>query len=395
MEKIKKLCKKMILLYYKALICLLPVNKKIIIFQSSLGRDYSGNPKAIYEEMVEKGLDKKYKCFYILDNPSLASIPGRVKKIKNSRLRYYYIIASAGIWISDTRFQNYMIKRKETIYIQTWHGTPLKKLGLDMDKLSMAEGTNIAAYKEEFVKNTSTWDYLIVQNDFSAEAFLGAFAFNGIFLKTGYPRNDILFHGNNPKNISGLKQKYNMPMDKKIMLYAPTWRDDAYYNKADYKFVTKLDFNQMKKAFDEEYILLVKYHYMVNDKNSLDEYGSFVRLAPKGCDISELYLISDILITDYSSAMFDYSILKRPMFFYVYDYEKYKEELRGFYFDLFMKPPGPAAYDTAGIIQRIKDYNHDEYADSYYEFSAKFHMYDKGHASEQILKLICSASSRR
>lgn len=388
MDKIKKTLKNLILLYYKILVRMFPVNKKVIIFQSSLGRDYSGNPKAIYEEMVEQGIDKIYRCYFILDNPSSVQLPGKVKKIKNSRLHYYYIMATAGIWISDTRFQNYMIKRKETIYIQTWHGTPLKKLGLDMDKIGMAEECSLSIYKKEFKKNTSTWDYLIAQNEFSVNVFYKAFAFQGNLLKTGYPRNDILFKKNNPEYINVLKQKYHISINKKVMLYAPTWRDDAYYNKADYKFVTSLDFIMMKKAFQKEYVLLIKYHYMVNDKTDWTEYEGFIQLAPKGCDISELYLLSDLLITDYSSAMFDYSILKRPMFFYVYDYDNYKEELRGFYFDLLKEAPGPVVNETVDLVKAIIDYNNEEYKELYSAFNERYHTYEKGNAAEQVINIV-------
>lgn len=384
----RKLIKKLILFAYQILTHILPVNKNVIVFESNLGRNYIGSPKAIYEEMVKQGLDKKYRCYYILDHPKQINLPGNGKKVRNSRLKYYYVMAVAGTWVCDTRFQNYIKKRKNVIYIQTWHGTPLKKLALDMERVDMAETSNLEEYQREFRKNSSTWDYLISQNPFSTEIFRRAFAFHGSILKTGYPCNDILFYGNTKEQIKKIKEKLSLPQDKKIMLYAPTWRDDAYYDKANYKFVTGMEFDRMQQAFEENYILLIKYHYMVRETIDWSNYHGFIYEMDAAIDISELYLISDLLITDYSSVMFDYSLLKRPMFFYTYDLDNYKNQLRGFYFDLTKEAPGPVVTDTEELIQSIMDYEPSEYTKEYKKFCEKFNTYDDGHASEKIVQLI-------
>ena len=138
--------KPLVLKFYRLLTKILPVNHKIILFESNLGRNYTGNPRAIYEEMVRKGLDKKYRCFFILEDTNI-EIPGSAKKIKRTRLRYFYYFAIAGIWVCDTRLPKYIVKRKESVYIQTWHGTPLKKLALDMDVIHMAGERNLEKYK--------------------------------------------------------------------------------------------------------------------------------------------------------------------------------------------------------------------------------------------------------
>lgn len=389
----KKLLKRIVLLLYRCMVRILPIQKNVVILESNLGRNYIGNPRAIYEEILRRGLDQKFKCYYILNDPKKVDLPGTGKKVKNSRLHYYYLMAVAGIWICDTRFQNYMIKRKGVTYIQTWHGTPLKKLALDMERVDMAETTNLEQYRQEFRKNSATWDYLISQNPFSTETFRRAFDFHGEILEIGYPRNDILFQKNSQEEILRLKRKLSLPTDRRIMLYAPTWRDNAYYDKQSYKFATEMNFEQMFQAFGKDSILLVKYHYMVQEKIDWSSYKGFIKEMDAKVDIAELYLVSDLLITDYSSVMFDYSLLHRPMFFYTYDLDHYKNQLRGFYFDLMKEAPGPVVGDTEELIHCIQDYFPEEYEQVRKNFYETYNPFDDGHAAEKVVDLMVAIDS--
>lgn len=386
---IKELIKKPVLLWYKACTKLLPVNKNIILFESNLGRNYTGNPKAIYEEMVHQGLDKKYKSYFILEDVKTI-IPGEAMKIKRNRLRYFYLFAVAGVWISDSRLPMYLIKRDKCRYIQTWHGTPLKKLALDMDTVFMAGETTLDNYKKNFYDNTQTWDCLISQNHYSTEIFRRAFAFNKDMLEVGYPRNDILFQKNNDEDIRKLKVELGLPLDKRIILYAPTWRDNEFYGKGRYKFNPPLDFSMLKDELKEDTVLIVKYHYLIMDQIDWSPYKDFVYSYDINHDIASLYLVSDMLITDYSSVMFDYNILQRPMFFYCYDLEEYKDALRGFYFDFLEEAPGPVALTTDKLVEEIKEYDPSKYIDRQKAFTMKYNHIDDGQASKRIVDLIKS-----
>ena len=161
---------------------------------------------------------------------------------------------------------------------------------------------------------------------------------------------------------------------KKIILYAPTWRDNEYSEKGKYKFASKLDFDKAKEALSDEYIFIVKYHYLVSDKIDWTPYKGFVYTFDETKDIAWLYLVSDMLITDYSSVMFDYSILNRPMLFFAYDLEDYKENLRGFYFDFVNDIPGPISRDTDQLIKDIKEYNEDCWKEKYKNYHDKFNV---------------------
>ncbi|NLC18368.1 MAG: CDP-glycerol glycerophosphotransferase family protein, partial [Clostridiales bacterium] len=157
---VRKIAKYLMLVLYNIFILFSRVNKKIIIFESNLGRNYSGNPRFIYEEMVRRGLDKQYSCFFILED-TRQNLPGHAIKVKRLSLKYFYLFARAGFWVSDTRMPNYLRKRKKTVYIQCWHGTPLKRLGLDLEQISMESERSLSSYKRNLIRNTRKWDYLI------------------------------------------------------------------------------------------------------------------------------------------------------------------------------------------------------------------------------------------
>lgn len=393
-QYIKKIIKFFVLIVYRIETWILPVQPDIVVFESNLGRNYAGNPKCIYEEMVARGLDKEYRCYISLEDVN-TPIPGQAKKLRRIRFQYFKVMARAGVIVSDSRLPKFIIKRKGVTYIQTWHGTPLKKLALDMDDVSMAGEKDIETYKYNFAKNASTWDYLISQNQFSTKVFRQAFAYYKPILEIGYPRNDILFHKNNAKDIEELKVQLGLPLDKKIILYAPTWRDDEFYGQGKYKFTSKLDFDQVRKELGDEYVFIVKYHYLVQDSIDWSRYEGFIYNFDMTCDIAVLYLVSDMLITDYSSVMFDYSLLRRPMFFYTYDLDKYKNQLRGFYFDLTKEAPGPIVTTTSELIEAIQNYQPEEYEKAYEAFHAKYNHADDGTASKQVVDLIVSFQKKK
>src|SRR5690606_16039435 len=138
-------------------------------------------------------------------------------------------------WITNSRLPLWIPKSRRTIYVQTWHGTPLKKLGIDIEEVQMAE-TTTEKYKREFILESSKWDYLISPNAYSTGIFKRAFNFNKTIIESGYPRNDYLINNNNKTEVNKIKQKLGLPKDKKIILYAPTWRDNQFYSKGHYKF---------------------------------------------------------------------------------------------------------------------------------------------------------------
>ena len=372
-------------LLYNTLFMKSKVKEKLIFFESFQGRSYSDSPKYIYEYMINNNMNYKY----VWSTTEKQIIPGNPIQVRRFSLRYFYYIAKAKYWISNSRLPKYIKKRKDNIYLQTWHGTPLKRLAADMDDVYMP-GTNSASYKLNFLNETQKWDYLVSPNAYSSKIFKRAFWFNNTMIESGYPRNDILYNGNTEKNIITLKKKLNIPLNKKVILYAPTWRDDEFYSKGKYRFTLQLDLQKMQEQLGNEYVVLLRMHYFIASQMDISEFEGFAYDFSNHNDIGELYLISDILITDYSSVFFDFAHLKRPILFYTYDLEKYRDQLRGFYINIEKDVPGPLVNTTKEVIHSIKniDVIQIKYENRYDTFYERFCKWDDGNASRKVIESV-------
>lgn len=373
-------------------ISVFPKDKNLIMFESFNGRQYSDSPRAIYEYI--KNHHSTYKMVWSVDSRHIQQFKDQqIEYVKKFSLKWLLLMPRAKYWVTNSRFALWMRKSKDTVYLQTWHGTPLKKLGVDIDDVQMP-GTNTEDYKKSFLYESGKWDYLISPNRYSTEIFKRAFGFKGKMIESGYPRNDFLINQNHEITIRKLKEKARLPMEKKIVLYAPTWRDDEFYDVGKYKFTVKLDLEQMKKELGDEYIVLLRMHYLVSENLDLSNFENFAYDFSQYEDIRGLYLISDILITDYSSVFFDFAILNKPIIFYVYDIEKYRDQLRGFYFDLEKNSPGPLLKTSKEVIDAIKEI--EEKGFSYHEnlekFRQEFNYLEDGKATERVIKEVFNKS---
>ncbi len=370
-------------LIYKRIFNKLELMDDLVVFESFQGKAYSDSPKYIYEYMLKKR--QGHKLVWVLNKNQ--KIPGNPKIVRRFSLKYYYYIARAKYIVSNVRMPNSYIKRDRQKYLQTWHGTPLKRLAGDMEAVHMP-GTNAVRYKRNFNNETDKWDYLIAPNPYSSEIFKRAFWFNNTMLETGYPRNDILTNDNNPVIIRSIKEKLNLPRDKKVILYAPTWRDDEYYKVGKYRFSLQLDLERLRARFGEEYIILLRMHYVVASKMDLTGLEGFAYDVSGYDDVSELYLISDMLITDYSSVFFDYANLKRPILFFTYDLEKYKDQLRGFYIDMETELPGPLLRNNDELFEAVENIDQvvTNYEERYETFYDRFCLWDDGRAAEKAVE---------
>lgn len=370
---------------YRNLFLKLPVKKGLVYFESFGGKSYSDSPKYIYEHLINN--KDNYKYVWHLNEP--AHLPGKAKIARTGSIRYYYTLAVAEYIVTNVRLPLFFEKRDEVSYLQTWHGTPLKRLGGDMEEVHMP-GTNTERYKINFFNEAQKWDYLIAPNAYSSEILSRAFWFDKEVLEVGYPRNDILYTKNNSKNIADLKTKLKLPQDKKVILYAPTWRDDEYYSKGNYTFELKLNLEKMQKELGDDYIVILRMHYLIASEMDISKYGEFVYDYSLYSDIGELYLVSDILITDYSSVFFDYANLKRPILFYTYDIDKYRDQLRGFYLDMETELPGPLLETTDEIISKIQNIDAltNQYKERYDEFYERFCKWEDGTATLKTIETV-------
>ena len=355
-----------------------PVKENVILFETFMAKNYSDSPKYIYEYIAQN--HPEYECVWAINDG--AKIPYGAKTVKRFSFQYAYYLAVSKYLVFNVRPPLWYRKREEQVFLETWHGTPLKRLVFDQEEVTSAS----PKYKQQFYRQRKDWDFLVSANPFSTKTFRSCFLYEGEMLEYGYPRNDILYWPNKDEIAQQLKEKLGIPKDKKTILYAPTWRDDQHYGSGQYKFELALDLKLMKERLQDDYVVLLRMHHYISDHIDVSGLGDFVINLSSYDDISEIYLISDICITDYSSVFFDYANLKRPILFYTYDFDKYKNQLRGFYIDMNTEVPGPLLYTSEQVVQAIEDIDEitEEYKERYDQFYDRFCCYDDGHASEHV-----------
>lgn len=360
-----------------------PMKDNYIIFESFLGKNYSDSPRNIYEYIIENNLD--YQCIWVF-NDKHRQIPGNAKIVKRFSLAYYYYFAVSKYWINNMRQPLHLVKREGNVFLETWHGTPLKKLVFDMKDVYSAN----PRYKRDFYMQSRAWDYLLSPNRYSSEIFRSAFKFDNEMLEFGYPRNDILYSPQKEEIVARVKKNIGIPDNKKVVLYAPTWRDDDFYEPGKYKFQLQLDLNKMKETLGDDYVVALRMHYFIADDINVEGLDGFAFNLSKYDDIAELYLISDILITDYSSVFFDYANLKRPILFFTYDLDKYRDQLRGFYLDFENEGPGPLLRTSDAVIDAIANIDeiNKQYSDRYAAFYERFCSWHDGKSTEKVVKRV-------
>lgn len=329
------------------------IMERYIVFESGRGHRYYGDPKYIYR-YLQKHYPGEYKCIWVANDKELANrIDGRCVTVKLFSLRYFYYILRAKYWVKDTRQPIWWYKSKEQVYISTWLGTPMQKLFLD--KQAFLDGDK--ALKRGLKAQVEQWDALISGNAYSTEHFISGLGVSKEqILEIGNPRNDYLVAEDAAEEQKRLKQEMGLPMDKKTILYAPVWREEEETDVEDcYKM--QLGLHRMKEQLGDEYVILVRIHDYITGRVILDKaLEGFVYDVSFYDDVQELMLISDIMITDYSSMVFDYACLKRPIFFYLYDEDQYRSKLSHFYYELKEESlPGPCCHTTQEIINYIKD----------------------------------------
>lgn len=284
---------------------------KTILFVSYMGKNFNDSPKMIYDELVKDGYFKDYTFIWAFNDVSKYKIESEnTKIIKMDSFKYLLTALQAEYWITNVNIERGLhFKKNYTKSINTWHGIPFKKVGNDV------QGRNDFDFS-----NTNLFCY---SGDYEYEIYKKAFKLTDKNLfKAGMPRNDLVIK-NDPKITEKIRKQYDIK-DKRIILYAPTWRDDH----DDLKL---MDLNKWKKELENEYVFFIKAHGLSEQFNI--QQNEFVIDVSNYEETSELLTAADILITDYSSIFFDYALLAKPIFIYAPDYEKYIQE-RGAYFNL-------------------------------------------------------------
>lgn len=323
-------------------------DNKLILFNSFGGKKYDDSPKAIYEAMHRDKRFKGYKFVWAFHNPDEFKVKG-AKIIKTDTPAYYLTALKARCWVTNSGIERGLkFKGKKTFYINTWHGTPIKKMGSDIDESNKSFGS----------KGGAKIDVMCSQGDFETAIFSRVFNISKKrFLNSGLPRNDKLANYTNDEK-NAIKKKLGIPLDKKVILYAPTFREFERDIEKNCILAPPMNLAKWKKEIGEEFCLLFRAHYEVAKVMDIDEDG-FVFNMSSYPTMEELMIAADLLISDYSSVFFDFSVMDKPMLHFTYDYDKYSEN-RGMYFDIRNKLDGGSFEDEILTVLKSKKYGIDK-----------------------------------
>jgi len=333
----------------------LPVDDNTVIF-SGHGRKYNDSPKAIYEYMINQPEYQRLHYIWALDDPEHTEIPGKCIKIKADTLTYFKETLKCKYWVTCVNIERGLrYKKKKTVYLNTWHGSPIKTIG------------NAAMGRKDY--DFSNIDFFCSAGQYEKDIYIRDFQLRPeSIINTGLPRNDELYHVTE-NEVEKLRADFGIPKNKKVILYAPTWRDSLDQGKT-YSIKPPINTELWEEKLGQDYILLFRTHPYTNKLLGV-QFNDFIKDCTNYPRINDLLKVSDILISDYSATIFDYSILEKPMICFGYDYDSYAKE-RGLYLDLEKILPGGVMKTENEVINRILDCNWDEECEMTRNFKQKY-----------------------
>src|SRR4051794_11735094 len=360
-----------------------PADPERVVYNSFQGR-FSDNPRAIYEELARR--TEGVTHVWTARARTRGAFPPGVRPVVQGTWRHALEVERARYVVANVEMREHLQRRRGVTFLQTWHGTPLKRVGYD-NRYVVAHP---AAFERD-VREYTRWDYLITPNAFTTGILHDAFrGFGGEILEVGYPRNDVLNHPDRDAIRARVRRELGIEDGRTAVLYAPTWRDDAVHERDSQGFALALDVGEFTRRLGDDHVLLTRLHFLVAAQ--LGPQGRCVRDVSDYEDVRDLYLAADVLVTDYSSVMFDFAITGRPILYYVYDLEFYRDELRGFYFDFEAEAPGPLCRTTDEVLSALEDLDGVRRANAgrYARFRERYNHLDDGRASARVVERVLS-----
>jgi CDP-glycerol glycerophosphotransferase len=358
----------------------LPADPNRVVFESGVGRQYADSPRYIYEELVRRGSGLKKVWAY---PKKIHTSDQNTTSVARLSPGYFYHLARAKYWVNSQNFPHYIGRRPEGVYLQTWHGTPLKRMLHDLDTIHGRDD----GYVERVTRASRQWTVLASPSPFATKVMRSAFHYGGRVIEQGFPRNDALLRPDAVAVSANLRRHLGIGASKTVILYAPTFRDDQTLGKK-FWFTLPFDLQRFHERMGDDVVLLLRMHVLVSGGLKIPpELASTIMDVSRYEEMQDLALASDVLVTDYSSVFFDFATLRRPIVFYAYDLDTYRDDIRGFYLDYEKDLPGPvvtseeALYDALQSLDQIKK----EYGGRYDAFVERFAPMDDGHAAARIV----------
>ncbi|WP_372345099.1 CDP-glycerol glycerophosphotransferase family protein [Streptomyces sp. KL116D] len=347
-----------------------------VLYTSFDGRQFSDSPRAVHSELLARGAEVEH-LWAVRDQQ--VELPPGATPVTLWSAEWYAALARARHVVTNTHLPEWFERAEGQYVVQTWHGTPLKRIGRDLLGSVSADPKYIATLPAR----ADQWSLLVSPNSFSTPVLRSAFGYTGSVLACGYPRNDVLHAPDRAKHAASVRDHLGIPEGRRVILYAPTWRENQPRRSGRYGLDLQLDLEAAGAALGDDHVLLVRRHYLVGGAVPTSD---FVRDVSRHPDAAELLLIADVLVTDYSSMMFDFAQTGRPMLFHTYDLDHYRDTLRGFYFDFAAQAPGPLLRSSDEVIAALLDPDAAVagHREAYARFREAFCDLDDGTAAAQV-----------
>jgi len=357
-------------------LALFPIKDNKILVLNFAGKGFGDNGKAIINEIINQNLN--YDIVWATKGIKNNTFPNIVRTVNFNSFCFFFELITSKIWINNKRMPLYIWKRKKQFYIQTWHGgTALKKIEKDVEN-------KLNKYYIKSAKNDSKMANLFISNSkFCTNIYKKAFWYDGEILECGSPRCDCFFKDKREVNLR-VRKYFNIENKTKILLYAPTFRLNKSTEVYNIDFEKLISFLESK--FKCKWKILVRLHPNISYKCDFLKYTSNIINATNYDDMYDLLNISDILITDYSGTMFEFSLMHKPVFLYATDIEEYMKD-RNFYFNIF-NLPYKVAQDNNELLKLINCFEEEKYLSELKSFLLELGTYNNGNASKQVVDVI-------
>lgn len=342
-----------------------------LVLMNGHGYKYNDSPRAIYRKMYELGMTEEYNVVWALNEPEKFDIPG-CTKVKMDTLEYFKTAMRAKYWISCVNIERALhFKKNNQIYLNTWHGAAINVCGNGVSE-----------------RNDFHWSYI---NYFCVCGKLDEINFGrdlelnpASFLRTGLPRNDILYH-TTKESQKKMQESLGLPKDKRIILYAPTWRDSDDGG-SSYQIAPPIDWIRWKNELGDKYVVLLRTHPYTTRLMNV-QFDEFVLDYTDYPEVNDLLIAADILISDYSSINLDYCIMGKPMICFGYDYDEYKK-IRGFYYDLEEEMPNGVMRTEDEVIDHLQTLDYEADSEKTIHFRDRHCEYGNGNATVQCINTV-------
>lgn len=353
-----------------------PKQPKTILFASFGGRKFDDSPKAIYDEICLRKEFDDWRLVWAFVDPDEYDLP-RGEKVKIDTVEFFKVLLSSRVWVSNSGMtRGIKVSRKDVIRIETWHGAPIKKIGGEEHQNTIARKKKRINYK---------LDSKIIrcaQSDYDLQIFKRIFSMpTQSFFVCDLPRNDSLLKYTEA-DCKAIRKKLNIPANKRVILYAPTYREFSMDEHKQICMKPPIDLKKWETALKDDYVLLVRAHYAVTKSLNLSD-SEFIRDVSGYSPLNDLYAVSDIMVSDYSSTFFDFSIMERPMFCFAYDLEEY-ELKRGLYLNLEEALPCPIDKTEEELLKHILTMDEEKMIRQTIEFKNKY-VPNAGKASKTVV----------